>query len=91
MIPLSLCLSNAYLASHWESIESGAEEVNKTPDRARWRVGRDIFVADTDDEAKRLAINSLMGDNYRSYFLPLFKFNEVILPHGGLVTGKSSE
>ena len=78
MIPLSLCLSNAYLASHWESIESGAEEADRTADRARWRVGRDIFVADTDDEAKRLAINSLMGDNYRSYFLPLFKHYKLL-------------
>ncbi|MEC9248587.1 MAG: LLM class flavin-dependent oxidoreductase [Pseudomonadota bacterium] len=73
MIPLSLCLSNAYLESHWSSIKEGAEKAGKVADRTKWRVGRDIFVADTDAEAKRLAINSLMGDNYNSYFLPLFK------------------
>jgi len=78
MIPLSLCLSDAYLASHWASIEEGAAAVGKVADRAKWRVGRDIFVADTDAEAKNLAINSLMGENYRAYFLPLFKHYKLL-------------
>jgi len=73
MIPLSLCLSNAYLASHWNSVKNGAEQVGRVADRSKWRVGRDIFIGDTDAQAKEMAVNSLMGDNYRSYFLPLFK------------------
>jgi len=73
MIPLSLCLSNAYLASHWNSVKNGAEQAGRVADRSKWRVGRDIFIGDTDAQAKEMAVNSLMGDNYRSYFLPLFK------------------
>jgi alkanesulfonate monooxygenase SsuD/methylene tetrahydromethanopterin reductase-like flavin-dependent oxidoreductase (luciferase family) len=72
-IPLSLCLSSAYLAGHWAAFEAGAAEAGLVPDRGRWRVGRDIYVADTDEEAFNRTVHGAMGDSYRNYLLPLFK------------------
>lgn len=72
-IPLSVCLGNAYLASHWKSVAAGAAEVGRIPDRSQWRIARDIYIADTDREAKERTVNGMIGDHYRSYFLPMFR------------------
>ncbi len=50
-IPMSLNLNPAYVASHWESVEIGARRAGRTPNRADWRLVREVFVADTDEEA----------------------------------------
>jgi alkanesulfonate monooxygenase SsuD/methylene tetrahydromethanopterin reductase-like flavin-dependent oxidoreductase (luciferase family) len=72
-IPMSLCLGNDYLDGHWAAVEAGALEAGIEADRTRWRVGRDIYIADTDNEAWNRTVNGFMGDHYREYFLPLFK------------------
>jgi len=71
-IPLSLNLSNSYIASHWDAVVEGAKRTNRTPDRADWRIVREIFVADTDDEAYKGCVQSGMGRMMREYLLPLF-------------------
>jgi alkanesulfonate monooxygenase SsuD/methylene tetrahydromethanopterin reductase-like flavin-dependent oxidoreductase (luciferase family) len=70
-IPMSLNLNPAYVASHWESVEIGAQRSGRTPDRSEWRMVREVFVADTDEEAWRMSVGSHMGRMYREYFLPL--------------------
>jgi len=70
-IPMSLNLNPAYVKSHWESVEIGAAKSGRTPDRNQWRLVREIFVADTDEEAMRLSVGSHMGRMMREYFLPL--------------------
>ena len=54
-IPMSLNLNPAYVGSHWASVESGAAKAGRTPDRGEWRMVREVFVADTDEEAFRLS------------------------------------
>ncbi|MGD0290782.1 MAG: LLM class flavin-dependent oxidoreductase [Candidatus Binataceae bacterium] len=71
-IPLSLNLNNAYIASHWDAVTEGAKRTGRTPDRADWRIVREIFVADTDDEAYKGCVQSGMGRMMREYLLPLF-------------------
>ena len=71
-IPLSLNLSNSYIASHWDAVTEGAKRTGRTPDRADWRIVREIFVADTDDEAYKGCVQSGMGRMMREYLLPLF-------------------
>jgi alkanesulfonate monooxygenase SsuD/methylene tetrahydromethanopterin reductase-like flavin-dependent oxidoreductase (luciferase family) len=61
LIPLSLGLSSRYLAGHWAAIAEGAQEGGHEPDPAQWRVGREVLVAETDAEARRLALDGLMG------------------------------
>ncbi|NNL85300.1 MAG: LLM class flavin-dependent oxidoreductase, partial [Myxococcales bacterium] len=52
-IPMSLNLSPSYVAGHWASVAEGAERVGRTANRADWRMVREIFVAETDEEALR--------------------------------------
>jgi alkanesulfonate monooxygenase SsuD/methylene tetrahydromethanopterin reductase-like flavin-dependent oxidoreductase (luciferase family) len=72
--PMSLNLSPAYVASHWESVEIGAARSGRTPKRSDWRLVREVFVADTDAEAMRLSAGGMMGRMMREYFLPLLAF-----------------
>jgi alkanesulfonate monooxygenase SsuD/methylene tetrahydromethanopterin reductase-like flavin-dependent oxidoreductase (luciferase family) len=50
-LPMSLNLNPAYVGSHWEAVEIGAAKAGRTPDRGEWRMVREVFVADTDEEA----------------------------------------
>ena len=72
-IPLSLSYSDVYLAGHWASVERGAAEAGRTPDRNAWRIGRDIYVAETDAEAWDKVVNGAIGAHYRSFWLPVLK------------------
>ena len=71
-IPLSLNLSPSYIASHWDAVLEGARRSGRTPDRSEWRVVREVFVAETDDEAYQGCVHSMMGRMMREYLLPLF-------------------
>lgn len=70
-IPMSLNLNPAYVASHWESVEIGAKKAGRTPDRRDWRMVREVFVAETDEEAWRLSVGDMMGRMMNEYFLKL--------------------
>ena len=70
-LPMSLNLNPTYVASHWDSVEEGARRSGRTPRRSDWRLVREIFVADTDEEAWRLSVGGQMGRMMREYFLPL--------------------
>jgi len=70
-IPMSLNLNPAYVASHWESVEIGAAKTGRKPSRRDWRLVREVFVADTDEEAWKLSAGDMMGRMMGEYFLPL--------------------
>lgn len=70
-IPMSLNLNPAYVGSHWEAVEEGARKSGRTPDRRDWRMVREIFVAETDEEAQRWSVGNMMGRMMGEYFLPL--------------------
>jgi alkanesulfonate monooxygenase SsuD/methylene tetrahydromethanopterin reductase-like flavin-dependent oxidoreductase (luciferase family) len=70
-IPMSLNLNPAYVSSHWDSVEIGAAKTGRKPSRADWRLVREVFVADTDEEAWRLSAGDMMGRMMGEYFLPL--------------------
>jgi alkanesulfonate monooxygenase SsuD/methylene tetrahydromethanopterin reductase-like flavin-dependent oxidoreductase (luciferase family) len=72
-MPMSLNLNPQYLASHWAAVERGAESVGRTPHRRDWRVVREVYVAETDAEARRKALEGPIGRAYREYLLPLFR------------------
>lgn len=75
-IPMSLNLNPNYIASHWDSVSQGAARTGRTPRRRDWRLVREVFVADTDAEAWKLAVEGPMGRTVREYILPLFlQFN----------------
>ena len=82
-IPMSLNLNPAYVGSHWESVEIGAARTGRKPKRSDWRLVREVFIADTDEEAWRLSVGDMMGRMMGEYFLPAarpFRFQG--LPQG---------
>jgi alkanesulfonate monooxygenase SsuD/methylene tetrahydromethanopterin reductase-like flavin-dependent oxidoreductase (luciferase family) len=70
-LPLSLNLNPGYVKSHWEAVEEGAKRSGRTPRRADWRLVREVFVAETDEQAWKLSVDNMMGRMMREYFLPL--------------------
>jgi alkanesulfonate monooxygenase SsuD/methylene tetrahydromethanopterin reductase-like flavin-dependent oxidoreductase (luciferase family) len=71
-MPMSLNISSSYLASHWSSVCEGAAKAGRTPRRSDWRVVREVYIAETDKEAREKAVNGMIGRAYREYLLPLF-------------------
>lgn len=61
------------MASHWAKYSEASLKAGHVPDPSRWRVCRDVFIADTDAEAKRLAINGPFGKAWERYVTPIFK------------------
>ena len=70
-LPLSLNLNPTYCAGHWDSYSAGAAKAGIEASRADWRMVREVFVADTDEEAWEMSVNNMMGRMMREYFLPL--------------------
>jgi alkanesulfonate monooxygenase SsuD/methylene tetrahydromethanopterin reductase-like flavin-dependent oxidoreductase (luciferase family) len=79
-LPMSLSMNQRYMSSHWEAVETGAARAGRTADRKDWRVVKEVFVADTDAEARKHVMDGAMGRYYREYMLPLYtQFG--FLPH----------
>lgn len=71
-IPMSINLvPSRILQSHWGAVEEGARKTGKIPDRSTWRVAREVFIADTNEEARKQALEGIMGRDFQQYFLPL--------------------
>ena len=66
------------LAGHWDAVQEGAKRAGKTPDRLQWRIARDVYVADTNEQARKEALGGTLGRDFEEYFLQL-------LPHGRLL------
>jgi alkanesulfonate monooxygenase SsuD/methylene tetrahydromethanopterin reductase-like flavin-dependent oxidoreductase (luciferase family) len=73
-IPVSLSISpdHSVTAKHWEAVLEGASRSQRSPDRATWRVIRDVYVAGSDQEALDLAMNGMMGRCWEEFLLPLY-------------------
>lgn len=83
-IPMSLNLNPGYVKSHWDAVEIGAARTGRTAHRGDWRLVREIFVADTDEEAWRMSVGSHMGRMMGEYFLDLlgqFGFKDYLKHH----------
>ena len=82
-IPMSLGLGPAYIASHWESVLEGAMRGNREPpSRSEWRLVRDVWVADTDEEAIRAAREGMLFRAWTEYLYPLFNYGPYPLVAG---------
>ncbi|HZW30793.1 MAG TPA: LLM class flavin-dependent oxidoreductase [Isosphaeraceae bacterium] len=71
-IPMSInIIPMPVLRSHWMAVEQGAHSAGRTPDRSMWRVARNIFVADTTQEARRQVLEGVVARDFREYLLKL--------------------
>ncbi|MFD4195092.1 LLM class flavin-dependent oxidoreductase [Amycolatopsis thermoflava] len=72
-LPLSVYAGEAAISNHWETYEKAATEAGLTVDRSDLHVVRDVLVAETDSEARRLAVEGGMGQAWLNYLLPVYK------------------
>jgi alkanesulfonate monooxygenase SsuD/methylene tetrahydromethanopterin reductase-like flavin-dependent oxidoreductase (luciferase family) len=72
-IPASVYAGNDFLRNHFDSYAKIAAENGRKSDRSMHRVVRDVFIADTDAEAKRIAINCGLGRAWKEYLLPTYQ------------------
>ena len=68
------------LKGHWDTVEKGAISAGKKADRNSWRIAREIFVADTYEEAKQEALNGVLRRDFDNYFYKLLnRMNQLSL------------
>jgi alkanesulfonate monooxygenase SsuD/methylene tetrahydromethanopterin reductase-like flavin-dependent oxidoreductase (luciferase family) len=65
----SSLLAPVHLKDHWPLVEAGAASTGRVADRREWRIGRDVFVADTNTEARERA-RAVLGRNYVRHQYP---------------------
>ncbi len=71
-IPMSIDLIGVDgLRSHWDAYETGARSKGITPKRSEWRIVRDVYVADTDEQARREVLEGSMATTHTDYFFPI--------------------
>lgn len=71
--PISFFGGTPQMKAHWDTWAAAAQSKGFTADRSRYRVCRDIFIADSDAEAKRRAIEGGLGNTWRNYLFPIYK------------------
>ena len=73
---LSIAFSDAYLSGHWETYAEGAESTGLEPNRSDWGIVREVFVAETDEEAVQLCLQGGVGEFLEGYWLPVLARSE---------------
>ena len=71
-IPMSINLiPPVLLKTHREAIEEGAREAGREPNWGEWRVAREIVVAESGAEARKLAREGVLARDFKDYFFKL--------------------
>ncbi|MCB2049888.1 MAG: LLM class flavin-dependent oxidoreductase [Novosphingobium sp.] len=70
--PASVFSSNSALIDHFDIYRESAAKAGFAGDRTHHRVVRDVFIADTDAEARKLALDGGMGRAWKEYLLPTY-------------------
>ena len=78
-LPLSINLvPSVTLKTHWEAVEEGAAKSGRTPDRSQWRIAREVYVADTTEQARQEVLEGTIGRDFRRYFIPLMRHMDAL-------------
>ena len=77
-IPLSHPARADVCRSHWDAVEEGAQRAGKTPSRSDWRLVRDVYVADTDEEARQGVLGSMTGRAWNDYLLRIYREFDIV-------------
>ena len=76
-LPLSINLvPTEILKTHWDAVEEGAQQAGRTPDRSQWRIAKEVYVADTTEQAREEVLEGTIGRDFRGYFIPLMAHME---------------
>jgi alkanesulfonate monooxygenase SsuD/methylene tetrahydromethanopterin reductase-like flavin-dependent oxidoreductase (luciferase family) len=71
--PISFFGGTGQMRAHWDTWATAATANGFPADRGRYRVCRDVLIADSDGEAKRRAIASGLGASWREYLGAIYK------------------
>jgi alkanesulfonate monooxygenase SsuD/methylene tetrahydromethanopterin reductase-like flavin-dependent oxidoreductase (luciferase family) len=72
-MPLSQEVNTAALLEHWRVYTAAAEAAGHRADRSEWRIFRDFFVAETDQQARDIVVNGPAGETWDKFLLPAFR------------------
>lgn len=72
-IPASVYAGNDFLKSHFETYREKMSEAGRESDRSVHRVVRDVIVADTDEAARKLAVEGGIGRAWKEYIKPTYE------------------
>ena len=71
-IPLSASLVHAsQLGANWESISAGAARGARTPSRTDWRIAKQVYVAETTEQARKEAMQGALARDFSDYWMKL--------------------
>ena len=76
-IPMSINFTPGnMLRSHWEAVEEGASKAGRTANHSSWRIAREVYIADTTEQARKEALEGTMARDFTDYFFrSLAKFD----------------
>lgn len=78
-IPMSINLVPAsQLATHWEAVQEGAQRTGRVADRSIWRIAREVYIADTTEQARKDALEGVLSRDFERYFKPLLTEMKVL-------------
>ena len=72
-IPASVYAGNDFLKSHFQTYREEMSKAGHESDRSVHRVVRDVIVADTDADARKLAISGGIGNAWHEYIKPTYE------------------
>jgi alkanesulfonate monooxygenase SsuD/methylene tetrahydromethanopterin reductase-like flavin-dependent oxidoreductase (luciferase family) len=73
-IPMSInIVTTPVLKAHWQTYSENAGRSGASPDRAVWRICRDVYVGKTPEQARRDVIDGVLGRDWVEYFLPILR------------------
>lgn len=71
-IPMSInFVTKNVLKTHWASVEEGANKAGKAADRSKWRIARDIYVAETTEQARKEVKEGTLARDFTEYFFKM--------------------
>lgn len=71
-IPISINLVTPNIvATHWDAYQEGADKAKRTADRSVWRIAREVYVADTTEQAREEALAGVLRRDFEDYWFNL--------------------
>ena len=78
-IPMSINLvPSGIVKTHWDAVEEGASKAGRTADRSMWRIAREVYVAQTTEQARKEVLNGTLGRDFEDYWLKLMPWSKTL-------------
>jgi alkanesulfonate monooxygenase SsuD/methylene tetrahydromethanopterin reductase-like flavin-dependent oxidoreductase (luciferase family) len=79
-MPMSInIVTTPVLQAHWETYENSARAAGRTADRSQWRICRDVYIAETGEQARRDVLDGVLARDWRDYFIPNLRRNKMLI------------